>query len=201
MTLGGDTGDSGRGHWGQLGALGGNWRHWEGTGDTRRCHQEVLPAAMSPCPPVSLDAVRESLGVTQECHLVPCLATVTLLCQGALWALGTSRRHLVTAAGHQRHQALRYRRLARATAATTVAAAEATAEATAATATLGTLEEVTGHLRDLVAAVTEDLEVARGFPASTALLGDIVVALGTALGDEEGARRLERAAQALPGDE
>jgi len=150
---------------------------------------------------VSLDAVRAALGVTQESHLVPCLATVALLCQVALWGAGTSKRHLATAAARQRHQALRYRRLARATAAAATEATEAAEATAAANATLGVLEEVTGHLRALVDAVTQDLEVARGFPASARALGDAVVALGTTMGDKEGTQRLAQALEALPGDE
>ncbi|KAM6228671.1 uncharacterized protein M6G45_016289 [Spheniscus humboldti] len=152
-------------------------------------------------PLLSLDVVREALGVTQENHFVPSLATVALICQVALWGMGTSKRHLATAASHQRHQALRYRRLARDTAAATAASTEATEAITATNATLGMLEDVASHLRTLVDAVTLDLEVARGFPASTQALGDAVVALGTAMGDKEGMQRLAQALEALPGDE
>ncbi|XP_069738105.1 uncharacterized protein [Phaenicophaeus curvirostris] len=151
--------------------------------------------------PLSLDAVREALGVTQESHLVPGLATVALVCQVALWGAATSKRHLATAAGHQRHQALRYRRLARDVAAAAAATAEADQAVTGANATLGTLEEVTGHLKALVDAVAQDLETAKGFPSGARALGDAVVALGTAVGDKEGAERLARALEALPGDE
>lgn len=145
--------------------------------------------------------VREALGVTQESHIVPCLATVALVCQVALWGVGTSKRHLATAASHQRHQALRYRRLARDTTAATAATTEAAEAITEANATLGMLEEVVGHLRTLVDAVTQDLEMAQGFPASARALGDTVVALGTVMGDKEGTERLARALEALPGDE
>lgn len=150
---------------------------------------------------MSLDVVREALGVTQESHLVPALATVALVCQVALWGAGTSKHHLATAAGHQRHQAIRYRRLACDAAAATAATTEATKAIAAANGTLEQLEEVAGHLRSLVDAVTEDLEVAQGFPASAQALGDAVVALGTAMEDKEGAQRLARALEALPGDE
>ncbi|XP_076216981.1 uncharacterized protein LOC143171785 [Aptenodytes patagonicus] len=152
-------------------------------------------------PLLSLDVVREALGVTQENHFVPSLATVALICQVALWGMGTSKRHLATAASHQRHQALRYRRLARNTAAATAASTEATEAIAATNATLEMLEEVARHLRTLVDAVTQDLEMARGFPASAQALGDAVVALGTAMGDKEGTQRLARALEALPGDE
>ncbi|XP_055649221.1 uncharacterized protein LOC129783256 isoform X3 [Falco peregrinus] len=71
--------------------------------------RSVAFVLMLVCAPLlSLDVVREALGVTQECHLVPCLATVTLVCQVALWGAGTSQRHLATAASHQRQQATRY---------------------------------------------------------------------------------------------
>lgn len=140
--------------------------------------------------------VREALGVTQESHLVPCLATIALVSQVALWGAGTSKRHLATAANHQRQQALRYRRLARDIAAT--AATNATEATTAANATLGLLEELVSHLKTLVDAVTQDLEIAKGFPASARVLGDVVVALGTVMGDTEGMQMLARALEALP---
>ncbi|XP_069630500.1 uncharacterized protein [Haliaeetus albicilla] len=149
-------------------------------------------------PLLSLDMVREALGVTQESHLVPCLATFALVSQVALWGAGTSKRHLATAASHQRHQAVRYRRLARDIAAAAAATTEATEATTAANATLGMLEEVAGHLKTLVDAVTQDLEMAKGFPASARVLGDVVVALGTVMGDKEGMQRLARALEALP---
>ncbi|KAM9266879.1 uncharacterized protein FYN16_006088 [Cariama cristata] len=149
---------------------------------------------------LSLDVVREALGLTQESHLVPCLATVVLVCQVALWGAGTSKRHLATAASHQRHQAIRYRHLARDSAAATATTTESTEAIAAANATLGMLEEVTSHLRTLMDAVTQDLEVARGFPASAQALGDAVVALGTVMGDKEGMQRLARALEVLPGD-
>ncbi|XP_014813728.1 PREDICTED: uncharacterized protein LOC106897549 [Calidris pugnax] len=152
-------------------------------------------------PLLSLDVVREALGVTQESHLVPSLATVVLFCQVALWGAGTSKRHLATAARHQRHQALRYHHLARDAAAATAATTEATEAIAAANVTLGTLEEVAGHLRNLVDAVTQDLEMGQGFPASARALGDAVVALGTAMGDKEGTERLARALEVLPEDE
>ncbi|XP_040437286.1 uncharacterized protein LOC121082011 isoform X3 [Falco naumanni] len=163
--------------------------------------RSVAFVLMLVCAPLlSLDVVREALGVTQECHLVPCLATVTLVCQVALWGAGTSQRHLATAASHQRHQATRYRRLAWDTAAVTAATGRATQAIAAARVTLGTSEEVAAHLRNLVDSVTEDLEMARGFPASARALGDIVVALGTAMEDKEGTQRLARVLEALPGD-
>ncbi|KAK4805454.1 hypothetical protein QYF61_000589 [Mycteria americana] len=151
--------------------------------------------------PVSLDAVRETVGVTQESHIVPCLATIVLVCQVALWGARTSKHHLATAARHQRHQALRYRRLARDAAAATAATAEAAEAIAASNATVGMLEDVTGHLRTLVDNVTEDLEIGQGFPAAARALGDAVVALGMAMGDKEGTRRLAQALEALPGDE
>ncbi|XP_075594536.1 uncharacterized protein LOC142598933 [Balearica regulorum gibbericeps] len=164
--------------------------------------QIITLVLMLLCAPLlSLDVVREVLGVTQETHLVPCLATIALLCQVALWGAGISKRHLATAASHQRHQALRYRRLARDAAAAAAAATEASEAIAAANVTLGMLEEVTTHLRSLVDAVTQDLEVAQGFPASARALGDAVVALGTVMGDKEGTQRLAQALEALPGDE
>ncbi|XP_075346736.1 uncharacterized protein LOC142404167 [Mycteria americana] len=152
-------------------------------------------------PLLSLDAVRETVGVTQESHIVPCLATIVLVCQVALWGARTSKHHLATAARHQRHQALRYRRLARDAAAATAATAEAAEAIAASNATVGMLEDVTGHLRTLVDNVTEDLEIGQGFPAAARALGDAVVALGMAMGDKEGTRRLAQALEALPGDE
>ncbi|XP_037227976.1 uncharacterized protein LOC119140579 [Falco rusticolus] len=164
--------------------------------------RSVAFVLMLVCAPLlSLDVVREALGVTQECHLVPCLATVTLVCQVALWGAGTSQRHLATAASHQRQQATRYRRLAWDTAAATAATGQATQAIAAARVTLGTSEEVAAHLKSLVDSVTEDLEMARGFPTSARALGDIVVALGTAMEDKEGTQRLARVLEALPGDE
>ncbi|XP_042649961.1 uncharacterized protein LOC122153607 [Tyto alba] len=164
--------------------------------------RNVALALLLVCTPLlSLDAVREVLGVTQESQLVPCLATVTLICQAALWGAGTSKRHLAAAVRRYRQQELRYNRLARASAAATAATAEATEAIAAANVTLGMLEEVAGQLRTLVDAVTEDLEMARGFPASARALGDAVVALGTVMGDKEGTQKLERVLEALPGDE
>lgn len=150
---------------------------------------------------MSLDVVREAVGVTQESHLVSCLATVTLVCQMALWGMGTSKRHLATAASHQRQQALRYRRLAREAAAATAATAAADEASKAAHVTLSELEEVTGQLRTVVDAVTQDLEMAQGFPASARALGDAVVALGMAMGDKEGTQRLALVLESLPVDE
>lgn len=146
---------------------------------------------------LSLDAVRELLGMTQENHFVTCLATIAIMCQAALLGLATSQRHLAAAASLQDQQAKRFLRLARAT------TPEGTGEATAAaSAALGLLQEVSGHLRSLVAAVKQDLEVAGGrFPASTNALGDTVMALGTTVGDKEGMQRLARALEALPRDE
>ncbi|XP_035427863.1 uncharacterized protein LOC118261238 [Cygnus atratus] len=142
-------------------------------------------------PLLAFDAVREALGVTQESHLVPCLATVLLLCQVAMWAADRSGHHLATAVEQQRHRATRYRQLGH--------AADDVTEATrAASAAQGTLEEVANHLRLLVEAVEQDLTEAQGFPASTRALGTAVVALGTTIQDEEGTRRLARALQALP---
>ncbi|XP_035169322.1 uncharacterized protein LOC118158747 [Oxyura jamaicensis] len=148
-------------------------------------------------PLLSFDALREALGVTQESHLVPCLATVTLLCQVAAWAADRSGHHLATAVEQQRHQATRYRRLGHAAATDVTSVTEATRAASVAQ---GTLEEVANHLRDLVEAVEQDLAEAQGFPDSTRALGTAVVALGTVIQDEEGMRRLARALQALPGE-
>ncbi|XP_054039781.1 uncharacterized protein LOC128901678 [Rissa tridactyla] len=137
-------------------------------------------------PLLSLDVVREALGVTQESHLVPSLATVALVCQVALWGTGTSKRHLATAASHQRHQAHRYRRLAWDTAAAAAATTEATKAIADANVTLGMLEEVTDHLRTLVDAVTQDLEMGQGFPASARALGGHRGGLGDSHGGQGG---------------
>lgn len=145
-------------------------------------------------PLLSLDAVREALGVTQESHLVSCLATVLLLCQVAMWATDRSGHHLAAAIERQRHQATRYRHLGHA------AVTDVTEATRAASVAQGMLEEVANHLHDLVEAVERDLMEARGFPDSTRALGTAVVALGTVIQDEEGARRLARALQALPGE-
>ncbi|KAM6038510.1 uncharacterized protein LJ206_020495 isoform 1-T2 [Theristicus caerulescens] len=166
-----------------------------------RVVRNIALVLMLLCAPLlSLDVVREAVGVTQESHLVPCLATVALICHVALQGTETSQRHLVTAVTHQRHQARRYHRLAR-DAAAAAAAAEVTEGVTAAIVTLETLEEVAAHLRSLVNAVTRDLEMGWGFSASARALGDTVVALGTAMGDKEGLERLTWALEALPGDE
>ncbi|CAM9138183.1 unnamed protein product [Bubo scandiacus] len=164
-----------------------------------RVVRDVTIVLMLLCTPLlSLDVVREALGLTQENELVTSLATVIITCQAALYGTETAERHLATAISHQRQQADRYRHRARAIAAVTKATTEAT---TAFNDTLGTLEEVTRQLRTLVDAVTQDLEMAQGFPASAQALGDIVMALATEMGDKEGTQRLARAREALPGDE
>lgn len=143
-------------------------------------------------PLLSFDAVRGVLGVTQESHLVPCLATVLLLCQVAAWATERSGHHLATALDQQRHQLARYRHLARAT------RPDVTQATRAASVAQGTLEEVADQLRRLLGALEDDLQEARGFPATTRALGTAVVALGTVTLDEEGTRRLAQALRALP---
>ncbi|XP_053823884.1 uncharacterized protein LOC128801781 [Vidua chalybeata] len=155
---------------------------------------------------LSLDSARAALGVAEDNHLLLALAAVAVSCEVAWRGLGTSRRHLATAAGHQRDMAVRLRDRAR-----RVAAARASAEATAATNeaiadVLGQLEEVTLALGRLVAAVTRDREVTpwgtqgQGFPSAARVLGDIVVALGTSgEGHEEVTQRLEVAQGALAG--
>lgn len=146
-------------------------------------------------PAVSFDAVREALGVTQEGHLVPCLATVLLVCQVAAWASERSGHHLATALDQQRHQLAHYRHLAHATPPPDVT--QATREASVAQ---GTLEEVADQLRQLLGALEDDLQDARGFPATTRALGTAAVALGTVTQDEEATRRLAEALRVLPGE-
>ncbi|XP_074786753.1 uncharacterized protein LOC141972686 [Athene noctua] len=163
-----------------------------------RVARDIAIVLMLLCTPLlSLDVVREALGVTQESEFVTALATVIITCQAALYGTETAQRHLATALSDQRQQADHYRHRARAIAAVTKATAETT---TTFSDTLGTLEEVTRQLRTLVDAVTQDLELDQGFPASAQALGDIVVALATEMGDKEGMQRLARAREALPGD-
>ncbi|XP_051499771.1 uncharacterized protein LOC127396194 isoform X2 [Apus apus] len=155
-------------------------------------------------PLLALDVVREALSMTQESHLIPCLAAVALVAQVALWGAETSKHHLSEATSLQHCQAQRYQHLAQDAAAAAAAAAAATAQAaqdiTNVHVTLGVLEEVTSHLRALVDAVIQDQEAGRGFPTSTRALGDAVVALGTVMGDKEMTEKLTRALEALPGD-
>ncbi|KAM4879892.1 uncharacterized protein FYW23_014550 [Sylvia borin] len=155
---------------------------------------------------LSLDSARAALGVAEDSHLLLALAAVAASCEVARRGLGTSRRHLATAAGHQRGMAQRLRHRAR-----RVVAARASAEAAAATnettaAVLGRLEEVTQALETLVVAVTQDREVTpwgpwgHGFPNAAWALEDISAALGTSGEEhEEAARRLEAAQGALAG--
>ncbi|XP_063037814.1 uncharacterized protein LOC134432866 [Melospiza melodia melodia] len=155
---------------------------------------------------LSLDSARAALGVAEDSHLLLALAMVAVSCEVAWRGLETSRRHLATAAGHQRDMALRLWDRAR-----RVAAARASAEATAATNeltadVLGRLEEVTRALKKLVAAVTRDREVTpwgtrgQGFPSAARVLGDIVEDFATSgEGHEEVTRRLEVAQRALAG--
>lgn len=152
-------------------------------------------------PLLSVDAVREALGVTQESHVVPCLATVTAVCQVALWGAEKSEAHLAAAAEEQRRQTARYGRMAQSAAADAAEAAEATGAIGAASAARETLEEVSTQLRLLAAAVARDLQADRGFPGSARALGNAVTALGTVLKDQEGTQRLARALQGLSGDE
>ena len=212
-TMGGD-GDHGRG-WGQW-----EWGQWEGMGTmgmgTMRTMRGMgmtwggsgVPGAagdaggaMGLRPAVSLDAVREALGVTQESHVVPCLATVTAVCQVALWGAERSEGHLAAAAEDQRRQAARYGRMAQNVANAAAEATEAAGAIGAANAVRETLEEVSNQLRLLANAVTRDVEAARGFTGSGRVLGNAVKALGAVLKDEEGTQRLARALQGLRGEE
>lgn len=146
-------------------------------------------------PAVSFDAVREALGVTQEGHLVPCLATVLLVCQVAAWASERSGHHLATALDQQRHQLTRYRHLADATPPPNVPQ-----DKWEVSVAQRRLEEVADQLRQLLGALEDDLQDARGFPATTRALGTAAVALGTVTQDEEATRRLAEALRVLPGE-
>ncbi|XP_031466447.1 uncharacterized protein LOC116240261 [Phasianus colchicus] len=152
-------------------------------------------------PLLSLDVVREALGVTQESHVVPCLATVTAVCQVALWSAERSEGHLVEAAEQQRRQAVRYGRMAQNAANAAAEATEAAGAIGAANAVRETLEEVSNQLRLLANAVARDVEAAHGFTGSARALGNAVTALGAVLKDEEGTQRLARALQGLSGEE
>ncbi|XP_074666668.1 uncharacterized protein LOC141917392 [Strix aluco] len=134
-----------------------------------RVIRDVAIVLMLVCTPLlSLDVVREALGVTQENELVTSLATIIVTARRPC----TARRQpsvtwpLPSATNVNKLTATRHR--ARAIAAVTKATAEAT---TAFSDTLGTLEEVTRQLRTLVDAVTQDLEMDQGFPASAQALG------------------------------
>lgn len=146
-------------------------------------------------PAVSFDAVREALGVTQEGHLVPCLATVLLVCQVAAWASERSGHHLATALDQQRHQLTRYGHLADATRPPNVPQ-----DKWEVSVAQRRLEEVADQLRQLLGALEDDLQDARGFPATTRALGTAAVALGTVTQDEEATRRLAEALRVLPGE-
>ncbi|RMC11071.1 hypothetical protein DUI87_12263 [Hirundo rustica rustica] len=98
-------------------------QHWLQAGHGLAMVLMVLCAAV-----LSLDSARAALGVAEDGHLLLALAAVALSCEVARRGLGTSRRHLAIAAGHQRDMAQRLRHRAR-----RVAAARASAEATAAT--------------------------------------------------------------------
>ena len=209
-TMGGD-GDNGRGwgHWEEMGTMGMGTMgggQWEGMGTT--WGGSGVPGAagdaggaMGLRPAVSLDAVREALGVTQESHVVPCLATVTAVCQVALWGAERSEGHLAAAAEDQRRQAARYGRMAQNVANAAAEATEAAGAIGAANAVRETLEEVSNQLRLLANAVARDVEAARGFTGSGRVLGNAVKALGAVLKDEEGTQRLARALQGLRGEE
>ncbi|XP_068855009.1 uncharacterized protein [Aphelocoma coerulescens] len=161
------------------------WQRWLRAGQGAAMGLTVLCAAV-----LSLDSVRAALGVTKDSQLLLALGTVAVLCEVSAWGLGTSWRHLATAAAHQRDTAQRLRDRARQVVAARAAAEATRATAAAITAALGRLERATGALRRLVAAVTEDRKVtpwgtmAQGFPESARVLEDIVVALGTS-GDRE----------------
>ncbi|CAN8175907.1 unnamed protein product [Coccothraustes coccothraustes] len=176
-------------------------QHWLRAGHGLTMGLMVLCGAV-----LSLDSARTALGVTEDGHLLLALTVVAVSCEVALRRLGTSQRHLATAAGHQRDMALRMWDRAQ-----QVAATRASAEATAATnkATtdvLGRLREVTLALGTLVAAVTRDREVTpwgtrgQGFPSAARALGDIVVASEEwGKGHEEVTQRLKAAHRALVG--
>ncbi|TRZ08580.1 hypothetical protein HGM15179_018528 [Zosterops borbonicus] len=179
----------------------------------RRCQRrfrtghELAMGMMVLCAAVlSLDSVRAALGVAEDSHLLLALATVVVSCQVAWQGLGTSRRHLATAADNQRDvaQRLRHRAGLAVKAKDNAKSAMATNEATA--AVLGQLEKVTLALETLVAAVTQDREVTpwgtqgQGFPNAAQALEDILVDLReSGQGHGEMARRLEVAWRALVG--
>ncbi|XP_041343895.1 uncharacterized protein LOC121364577, partial [Pyrgilauda ruficollis] len=174
------------------------WQRWLRAGHGVTMGLMVLCGAV-----LSLDSARAALGVTEDCHLLLALTVVAVSCEVAWRGLGTSRRHLATAADHQRDMALRLRDRARRVAATR-ASAEAAAATNEATAdALGRLEKVTRDLKTLVAAVNQDREVTpwgtrgQGFPSAARALGDIVGTWREV--DKEVARRLEAAHRALVG--
>ncbi|RMC11016.1 hypothetical protein DUI87_12208 [Hirundo rustica rustica] len=155
---------------------------------------------------VSLDSARAALGVAEDGHLLLALAAVALSCEVARRGLGTSRRHLAIAAGHQRDMAQRLRHLR-----------------PAGGGCQGQRRGHRGHQRGhrgRAGAVgggdagAQDLggrchtrqggdavgDAGTGFPNAVRVLRDIVVALGTSgEGHEEVARRLEVAQEALAG--
>ncbi|XP_031953857.1 uncharacterized protein LOC116438939, partial [Corvus moneduloides] len=154
------------------------WQRWLRAGQGAAMGLTVLCAAV-----LALDSVRAALGVTKDAQLLLALGSVAVVCEVAGRGLGTSRRHLATAAAQQRETAQRLRDRAR-----QVVAARAAAEATRATsaaigAAMGRLERAMDALKRLVAAVAEDGKVtpwgtvAQGFPESARVLEDIVVAL------------------------
>ncbi|XP_048149293.1 uncharacterized protein LOC125320923 [Corvus hawaiiensis] len=162
------------------------WQRWLRAGQGAAMGLTVLCAAV-----LALDSVRAALGVTKDAQLLLALGSVAVVCEVAAWGLGTSRRHLATAAAQQRDTAQRLRDRAR-----QVVAARAAAEATRATAAaigaaMGRLEMAMDALKRLVAAVAEDRKVtpwgtvAQGFPESARVLEDIVVALGTSRDRED----------------
>ncbi|XP_063037782.1 uncharacterized protein LOC134432798 [Melospiza melodia melodia] len=155
---------------------------------------------------LSLDSARTALGVTEDSQMLLALTVAAVSCQMAWRDLGTSRRHLATAAGHQRDMAQRLHDRAQ-----QVAAARASAKATTATNevtadVLGQLEEVTRALGRLVDAVTRDREVTpwgtrgQGFRNTALALKDIIKCLARwREGHEEVMWKLEAAHRVLVG--
>ncbi|XP_059727633.1 uncharacterized protein LOC132340578 isoform X1 [Haemorhous mexicanus] len=176
-------------------------QHWLRAGHGLTMGLMVLCVAV-----LSLDSVRTTLGVTEDCHLLRALTVVAVSCEVALWRLGTSRRHLATAAGHQRDMALSLHDRAQQVAATRASAKAAADTNKDSAVVLGPLTKVTQALGKLVDAVTQDRGVTpwgtreQGFPTAAQELKDIIVASGTwGVGHEEVTRRLEAAHRALVG--
>lgn len=110
-TMGGEV-DIGRRH-GTMkedGTLGGNKGHQEGLGTPGNGISIPFDTPVSPPlgSPIGqrgeVDMMWDVLRVTQESHLVPCLAIVIKLCQVALWAVEKSGGHLATTVNHQCHK-------------------------------------------------------------------------------------------------
>ncbi|XP_064262004.1 uncharacterized protein LOC135291674 [Passer domesticus] len=174
------------------------WQRW------LRAWHGVTMGLMVLCAAVlSLDSARTALGVTDDGHLLLALTVVAVSCEVALRGLGTSRRHLANAAGHQRDMALRLHDRAQQVAANRASAEAATATNRATADALGQLEKVTRALKELVEAVNQDREETpwgtrrQGFPSAAKELGRIVGRWREV--DKEVAQRLEAAHRGLVG--